>query len=93
MTLSEFKYIYFFEWSHRFLGRSIGIAFGIPLAFFMYRGWITQKLRNRLLVLFSLGGLQGAIGWWMVKSGLKEDIDHPRVSAYRYEASVSLSNW
>lgn len=83
MTLSEFKYIFFFEWAHRVLGRGIGVAFGLPLAFFMYRGWVTKSLRTRLLTLFGLGGLQGAIGWWMVKSGLKEDLDHPRVSAYR----------
>jgi len=84
MSLSEFKKIYFFEWAHRVLGRGIGVAFGLPLAYFMARGWVTKKLRTRLLFLFGLGGLQGAIGWWMVKSGLKEDLDHPRVSAYRF---------
>lgn len=90
MTLSEFKYIFFFEWAHRVLGRGIGVAFGVPLAFFMYRGWVTKSLKTRLLALFGLGGLQGAIGWWMVKSGLKEDLDHPRVSAYRL---VSIGIW
>jgi hypothetical protein len=84
MTLSEFKQIFFFEWAHRVLGRGIGVAFGLPLAYFMARGWVTKKLRSRLLFLFGLGGLQGVIGWWMVKSGLKEDLDHPRVSAYRF---------
>jgi len=71
------------EWFHRFLGRAIGIVFGIPFLYFMAKGWVDKSLRNKLAVLFILGGLQGAIGWWMVKSGLQEGQDRPRVSPVR----------
>ncbi len=80
MSLAEFKFIYWWEWAHRFLGRIIGFVFAIPLAFF----WITKRLESglkpRLLLLLALGGLQGFIGWWMVSSGLVERTD---VSQYR----------
>jgi heme a synthase len=80
MSLNEFKFIYWWEWSHRFLGRFIGIAFAVPFLAF----WLTGKLRPgfapKLLGVFALGGLQGAIGWYMVMSGLVERID---VSQYR----------
>ena len=88
MSLQEFKRIFFFEWSHRLLGRAIGFVFGIPMVYFMAKGWLTRPLKKRLGFLFGLGGLQGLIGWWMVKSGLKHDLDHPRVSAYRYIFSL-----
>ncbi len=74
MTLAEFEEIYWWEWGHRFLGRLIGVAFAIP--FFVF--WITGRLRGRLwpvFGLFALGALQGAIGWWMVASGLVGRLD------------------
>jgi len=83
MKINEFKNIYWMEWFHRFLGRAIGIVFGIPFLYFMAKGWVDKSLRNKLAVLFILGGLQGAIGWWMVKSGLQEGQDRPRVSPVR----------
>jgi len=80
MSLDAFKAIYWWEWAHRFLGRFIGIAFALPFAFF----WLTGRLRGifalKCLGVLALGGLQGAIGWYMVKSGLVERID---VSQYR----------
>lgn len=80
MDLQAFKAIYWWEWSHRFLGRFIGIAFALPFLFF----WLTGRLRGRFalkcLGVLALGGLQGAIGWYMVKSGLVDRID---VSQYR----------
>ncbi len=80
MDLEAFKAIYWWEWSHRFLGRFIGVAFALPLAFF----WITGRLRGtfalKCLGVLALGGLQGVIGWYMVKSGLVDRID---VSQYR----------
>jgi cytochrome c oxidase assembly protein subunit 15 len=70
MTLDEFKRIYWWEWAHRLLGRLIGAAFLVPLLFFQFRGWIEPRLKWRLWSIFALGALQGAIGWWMVASGL-----------------------
>ena len=69
MTLSEFQSIFWWEWSHRLLGRVIGVLFALPLIFF----WIRDRLKGRLtpvLLLFALGGLQGFVGWLMVQSGL-----------------------
>eukprot|EP01125_Pyxidicula_operculata_P003131 TRINITY_DN1338_c3_g1_i4.p1 TRINITY_DN1338_c3_g1~~TRINITY_DN1338_c3_g1_i4.p1 ORF type:complete len:350 (+),score=48.62 TRINITY_DN1338_c3_g1_i4:61-1110(+) len=83
MNLEEFKKIYYMEWAHRFMGRFLGVAFGLPALFFYSRGWVSPSLAKKLGVLFGLGGLQGFIGWWMVKSGLQEDLEHPRVSPYR----------
>jgi cytochrome c oxidase assembly protein subunit 15 len=71
MTLSEFKFIYAWEWGHRQLGRLLGLAFFLPLAWFWLRGVITGKLALTLLGIGALGGLQGAIGWIMVASGLE----------------------
>jgi heme a synthase len=75
MTLAEFKRIYWWEWAHRMLGRVIGAAFLLPLLFFQLRGWIEPGLKWRLWLIFALGGLQGAIGWWMVASGLVGRVD------------------
>lgn len=74
MSLAEFQSIYWWEWGHRFLGKMIGFAFAIPFAFF----WASGRLRGRfwpVLGLFALGGAQGAIGWWMVTSGLFSGLD------------------
>src|SRR5262245_53319267 len=69
MTLAGFKAIFFWEYLHRLLGRLIGLAFALPLIWFWVRGRIPRGYHLRLLALLALGGLQGAIGWWMVKSG------------------------
>jgi len=79
-TLSEFKYIFFWEYLHRMIGRLLGIVFLIPFIIFLIQKRLNKKLIKQSIFLFLLGGLQGAIGWWMVKSGL---IDNPHVSHYR----------
>lgn len=80
MTLAEFKGIFWLEYLHRLWGRLIGVAFALPFVVFLYKRWIAPRMLGRLALLFALGGLQGGIGWWMVKSGL---IDQPDVSQYR----------
>ena len=80
MSLAEYKFIYFWEWVHRLLARFIGLAFALPLAWFWIRGTIPKGYKPRLLALLALGGLQGAVGWWMVSSGLSADV---KVSHYR----------
>jgi cytochrome c oxidase assembly protein subunit 15 len=87
MSLSEFKGIFFWEYVHRLLGRLIGLAFALPLAWFWLRRQIPAGYKPRLLALFALGGLQGAIGWWMVASGL---VDRTEVAPERL--AVHLSN-
>ncbi|WP_374470449.1 COX15/CtaA family protein [Phenylobacterium sp.] len=74
MSLGEFKEIYWWEWGHRLLGRIVGLAFFVPFLAFAIRRQIPSRLYIRLAVLFVLGGLQGAIGWWMVASGLSERV-------------------
>ena len=88
MTLGGFKFIYWWEWTHRMLGRLIGIAFAVPLAVFLWRGLIDRALFWKLGGLFALGGVQGAIGWWMVSSGLAERTD---VSQYRLALHMTLA--
>jgi heme a synthase len=88
MSLDEFKFIYWWEWGHRFLGRAIGLAFFVPFAFFWATGRLQRHQVPRLLVLFILGGLQGALGWYMVKSGL---VDRTDVSQYRLSAHLTLA--
>ena len=88
MGLEEFKTIYWWEWAHRFLGRLIGFAFLIPFAAFWMAGYIPRALLPKLLVLFVLGGLQGALGWYMVKSGLTLRTD---VSQYRLAAHFGVA--
>ena len=69
MTLEEFKFIYFWEWFHRFLGRLIGLAYALPLAWFWIKGAIPRGYKPRLIALLGLGALQGTFGWLMVRSG------------------------
>jgi cytochrome c oxidase assembly protein subunit 15 len=88
MSLDEFKTIYWWEWAHRFLGRLIGIAFFVPFVAFWIAGYIPRTLLPRLVGLFLLGGLQGAVGWYMVKSGLLERTD---VSQYRLTAHFGIA--
>ncbi len=88
MSMAEFQFIYWWEWAHRFLGRIVGFVFAIPLAFFWLTGRLESRLKPRLLLLLVLGGLQGAIGWWMVASGLVERVD---VSQYRLAIHLTLA--
>lgn len=88
MTLDGFKAIYWWEWSHRLLGRLIGIVFFVPLILLWVSGRIERRLVMPLVGLFLLGGLQGAVGWWMVKSGL---VDRVEVSQYRLAAHLLLA--
>jgi len=75
MDLAGFKFIYFVEWGHRLLGRLIGAAMALPLVFFWARRSLPQGLKPKLLGILALGGLQGFVGWWMVKSGLSERVE------------------
>jgi cytochrome c oxidase assembly protein subunit 15 len=88
MTLAEFKGIYWLEYLHRLWGRLIGVAFALPLLFFLVKGWIDRRLAWKLSGVFLLGGLQGVLGWYMVESGL---IDRPDVSPYRLAAHLGLA--
>jgi cytochrome c oxidase assembly protein subunit 15 len=88
MSLDAFKTIFWWEWAHRFLGRLIGAAFLIPFLVFWAAGWIPRNLLPRLAGLFMLGGLQGAVGWYMVKSGL---VDRTDVSQYRLAAHFGIA--
>lgn len=74
MSLADFKTIYWWEWSHRFLGRVVGLVFGLPFLVFAIRRQLPRRLFLRLGGIFVLGGLQGAVGWWMVASGLSERV-------------------
>jgi cytochrome c oxidase assembly protein subunit 15 len=80
MELGQFKQIYFWEWLHRLWGRLIGLVYALPFIYFLIRRQIPRQLLPRFVFFLLLGGLQGFIGWYMVKSGL---IDEPRVSHYR----------
>ena len=80
MNLNEFKVIFFWEYFHRVWGRLIGIVFLVPFIYFLYKRKIRGKLLRNCLIIFGLGGLQGLIGWIIVKSGL---IYIPEVSHYR----------
>jgi heme a synthase len=88
MSLDEFKTIFWWEWSHRLLGRVIAIAYFIPFLFFLWRGVLASELRLRLWVIFGLGALQGAVGWWMVASGLSQRVE---VSQYRLATHLILA--
>lgn len=90
MSLDEFKFIYFWEYIHRLLGRVIGLAFALPLLWFAMKRAIPQGYGKRLVFLLVLGGLQGAIGWWMVASGLsvRTDVSHVRLAVHLLMALV-----
>jgi len=75
MSLDEFKTIFWWEWSHRLLGRVIGIAYLLPFLWFLWRGALSTDLKRRLWIIFGLGALQGAVGWWMVASGLTQRVE------------------
>ena len=88
MDLAGFKGIFWLEFIHRVLGRLIGLAFLLPFLYFLIRGMIPKNLTPKLIVMFILGGLQGLLGWYMVKSGLVND---PHVSQYRLTAHLMLA--
>ncbi|KAG0623141.1 hypothetical protein M758_3G151100 [Ceratodon purpureus] len=92
MSLNEFKFIFWMEYAHRMWGRALGIVFAGPFAYFVLRGYITQRLGLRLSALMTMGAAQGFVGWWMVKSGLEEpetEYVQPRVSPYRLAAHLT----
>lgn len=88
MALDDFKRIFWLEYLHRVLGRIIGIVYFLPFAWFLIRYRLPAGLTGRLTILFVLGGLQGVLGWYMVKSGL---VDQPSVSQYRLAAHLGLA--
>jgi cytochrome c oxidase assembly protein subunit 15 len=88
MSLAEFKTIYWWEWAHRLIGRVIGVVFFVPLVWFLWRGWIPRRRRAGLWIILGLGGVQGAIGWWMVASGL---VGRVEVSQYRLATHLMLA--
>ena len=87
-TIQDFKAIYFWEWLHRFIGRMIGLVFIIPFAYFLFKKQLTQQTIKKSIILLLLGGFQGALGWYMVKSGL---VDKPDVSHYRLAAHLTTA--
>ena len=88
MDLRGFKQIYWFEYAHRLLGRTIGLVFLVPFLFFLFTGRIRRPLIPVLVTMFVLGGLQGLLGWYMVRSGL---VDNPHVSQYRLTAHLGTA--
>jgi cytochrome c oxidase assembly protein subunit 15 len=88
MSLDAFKFIFWWEWTHRFLGRLVGVVFAVPFLYFLAAGQISRGLLTRLGGIFALGGLQGGVGWYMVRSGLADRID---VSQYRLALHLGLA--
>lgn len=95
MSLSEFKFIYHMEYGHRMWGRAIGAFFALPAIYFWSRGYLNRALKIRTLVFGTLIGLQGLMGWYMVKSGLEDrfhgENDVPRVSQYRLASHLTFA--
>jgi cytochrome c oxidase assembly protein subunit 15 len=87
-TLEDFKDIYFWEWLHRLIGRLLGVVFIIPFLYFLLRGQLSRSTVKKSLILLFLGGFQGFIGWYMVKSGL---VDRPDVSHYRLAMHLTIA--
>ncbi len=88
LTLDGFKSIFWLEFAHRLWGRLMGVVFLVPFAVFVFKGWVDRRLALRLAVVFILGGLQGVLGWYMVKSGL---VERPDVSQYRLTAHLAAA--
>ena len=94
MTLASYRFIFFWEWFHRMLGRVIGLAYALPLAWFWIKGAVPRGFKPRLLGLLALGGLQGVFGWFMVRSGLGEamtDVSHFWLSIHLLTALLTLT--
>ncbi|MCO5065770.1 MAG: COX15/CtaA family protein [Rhizobiaceae bacterium] len=88
MDLAAFKQIFWWEWAHRLLARSVGVIFGVPLLLFWLAGRVERQLMPKLLGILALGAFQGAVGWWMVASGLVERTD---VSQYRLATHLTIA--
>ncbi|MBO33912.1 MAG: heme A synthase [Rhodospirillaceae bacterium] len=88
LDVEGFKSIFWLEFTHRLWGRAMGVVFIVPFLFFLVKGWISRPMAPRLILIFILGGFQGLLGWYMVKSGL---IDRPDVSQYRLTAHFSAA--
>ena len=93
MTLATYKFIFFWEWVHRLLARLIGLAFAAPLVWFALTRRIPTGWGGRLVAILALGGLQGLVGWWMVESGIVNDVrvSHLRLMTHLLVALVTLS--
>ena len=87
-TLSDYKFIYFWEWFHRFIGRIIGLVFIIPFIYFLIRKRLSSETLKKCFILLGMGGFQGFLGWFMVRSGL---IDNPDVSHYRLALHLTFA--
>jgi cytochrome c oxidase assembly protein subunit 15 len=87
-TLDDYKFIYFWEWFHRFIGRIIGIVFIIPFVYFLIKKKLDSETIKKCIILLFMGGFQGFLGWFMVKSGL---IDNPDVSHYRLALHLTFA--
>jgi len=90
MGIEDFKSIFWWEWGHRFLGRLLGVAFAVPFLVFLFQRRFSWRLAGPLAGLFVLGGLQGAIGWWMVSSGLSQltSVSQYRLATHLFAASL-----
>lgn len=94
MDLAQFKFIFFWEWFHRLIGRLVGLVFALPLAWFWWKQAIPQGYKPRLLALLALGALQGVFGWYMVKSGLAgtmTSVSHFWLSIHLMTALLTLA--
>ena len=93
MTLATYKFIFFWEWLHRLVARTIGLAFAAPLLWFWARRQVPAGWHGRLVLILALGGLQGFVGWWMVASGIVNDVrvSHLRLMTHLLVALVTLS--
>lgn len=96
MDLEGYKFIYYMEWAHRLWGRVIGLSFVLPGLYFVARGRVSSRMATRIAGISALIGFQGFIGWWMVKSGIQDDLfqepgSHPRVSQYRLTAHLAAA--
>lgn len=95
MTLEEFKKIYYMEWTHRIWGRVVGLSFLLPSVYFVASRKVSARVALRIVGIAGLIGFQGFLGWWMVMSGLKDDLlapgSHPRVSQYRLTAHLGAA--
>lgn len=95
MNLAEFKSIYYMEWAHRIWGRIVGVSFVLPAIYFIARRKVSAPMTLKVVGIACLIGFQGVLGWWMVKSGLNDDLfapgSHPRVSQYRLTAHLGTA--
>jgi cytochrome c oxidase assembly protein subunit 15 len=87
-TLSDYKFIYFWEWFHRFIGRIIGLVFLVPFVYFLLKKRLSTETIKKCIVLLAMGGFQGFLGWFMVRSGL---IDNPDVSHFRLSLHLTFA--